>query len=265
MIFCVRYLETLFGDRELCYAADLVRRIKGAELRVYLQEDRTAAALVDDEEYVDEVLSQRNRAVGSRVMQLTSLTPEQVKFILFRGRQVNFPVGSIAVGQDYANQVDSPGAHALVPAAEAGIEQRGGPLLIPFGNRSSGVLASRVGIRLAKALGKEVIFYHTTWKSDKTESDSPRDNMCPAAVEVMNNLEAATKGAGVSSKTIIEMAPDVTLGIRDCAGDHFASLIVCAYGRWKGGRGGGSGSHVNKLLRQSAHAMLIVQEEPNHE
>jgi hypothetical protein len=264
MIFCVRYLETLSGDRELRYAARLTLAIGVAELRIYVQCDRAAAALVAGEERVAEVLKLREQAVRQRCSAIAQLPESQIGFEFFEGTLPNFPNGAIAVGQRYAEERPCPGVHALVPDSEVSIEQRGGPLVIPFGNRNTALRAAELGMRLAKLLERKVILYHSTWRSNKVNSDEPRENMCPAAIEVMGKLEQLSSRLGVQCQTVVEMAPDVTLGIRNCAGAHFASLLICAFGRWKGGAGGSSGSHVTKLVKQTAYPLLIVQEEEHH-
>jgi len=263
MKVCIKFRDTAAGQRELGYAADFVRRSGAQELYVYIEQDTQVVKAVATDDLLHSALLHRRCMVTACVGEVARLLPHQVQVVeVVDWDNLSYPSGDVVVvGQEFQCRRTPPGTSMLVPFYERTLAASGGPLVFPFGNRDTGLRAARLGLRIAGAMNREAVFYHTTWPRAGVSSTEPREHLCPGAVDVCAKLEALAAGSGVKHRTVLEMAPDVTKGILDCAGRELAGLIVVAYGRWKGGTGGGSGSYVDRILHRTAIPTLIVREE----
>ena len=112
--------------------------------------------------------------------------------------------------------------------------QAKGPILIPLGDGNSSIVAATRGIALAKHLGVEIIFWHSTWHNDHEESSDPKRHVCASAQKVIECAERLGKLSGVLSETCrVECAPTIVEGIIHTALWSGASLIVMGRGKRK--------------------------------
>jgi hypothetical protein len=150
----------------------------------------------------------------------------------------------------------------LQPFDESQVLRASGSILVPFGDGDSGMIAALVAVPLAQALSLEVLFYHTTWRSEKVESDDAEDHMCVNSRAQYRHLERIAQDAGIAYRIGVEMADDVVFGMLHCAltgdveGDAEpkpVNLIVMAHGL-----NTHIGSYVEKALKVSATPILVV-------
>lgn len=131
--------------------------------------------------------------------------------------------------------------------------QGDGVVFVPFGDETSGMHAAHFGLPLAKKLGLSVVYYHTTWKDEKTISEDPADHMCAAARGIAGELTRMARSHGVEHRFVIECADDVVEGMLQSAMRERAALIVLARGARTG-----IGSYVMQSLTQSPIPCLVA-------
>jgi hypothetical protein len=150
----------------------------------------------------------------------------------------------------------------LHPFDEVQVLRASGSILVPFGDGDSGLIAASLAIPLAKALSLEVLFYHTTWRSETTTSEEPAAHMCVQARAHQQRLQKLAQAAAVPHRMAIEMADDVVFGMLHCAlngGVHRhaepapVNLIVMAHGV-----NTYLGSYVEKALKVSPTPILVA-------
>lgn len=122
----------------------------------------------------------------------------------------------------------------LSPAGETKVF-RGtkGPVFAPLGDGPSGVIGARHGVELAKRLGTDIVFWHTTWQNTAVASDDPRTHVTPNAEDVIAQAEALARDAEVTHTTQCVCVDDVVQGIIGAAQRAGASLVVMARGGHK--------------------------------
>jgi hypothetical protein len=149
----------------------------------------------------------------------------------------------------------------LQPFEERDVLRSEGGILVPFGDGNSGPASISFAIPLAKALSREIVFYHTTWRNEKVASNNAVDHLCAAAESQHELLKRQADQAGVAHRMAVEMADDVVFGMLNCAlnGDvrpdnpNPVNLIVMAHGvkTYKG-------SYARKALKESPTPLLVV-------
>jgi len=244
------------GERALAFASDLARLLSSDTVTVCVPGNKAVhpqvARLVD----VNPDMAQSAR-VGGTVVKMPGFAVDNVAIRTFydSGHTLEFPPQTIVVDARLAAlRAD---LNVLVPLDERGLQSRGrGPLLVPFGDGTSGVRAGRLAVALAAALGHKVVFYHSTWKNPAVSSTSPEDHMIEKAAETRRTLEGLAAAAGVEFETLIETAADVVEGTILCAMRSGANLIVMARGLKTI-----IGSYVDKALEHSPVPLLIAADE----
>jgi len=254
-IICCLYSHTPEGDNALAFAADLKRRLPGSKLQVFLCLDAKSQELVTGRLGSAGWQGQLAR-VKEAVENKTGLPAGEVevKQILGSAEQAQFPRDAIVVDRNFTRSRRHDVA-VLAPFDETRLDCRGeGVFLLPFGAGESGMHAAKAGLGLARAIGKKVVFYHTTWRNEKLVLwPEPADHMCQDSRAVRQSLEAFATELNIPFETRIEMANDVAEGIVRCAMRVRANLICMARGVKTG-----LGSYVTQVLDQSPVPVLVA-------
>ncbi len=250
--FCVVFSDTPEGATALTFAANLNKLTGSGKLLVHVRVKAQCSQMAQGACGKNADLEQRQR-VFAHVQTLTGLSENDIELVEFDSTgSVAFPAGSIVVDHGLVSRRSD--FNVLIPFDEPTLDERGsGPFLIPFGDSESDLDAADIGLPLARALNRPVIFYHTTWRNPELSSDNARDHMCEGALAVLSALEKNASALGVDFKTEVEMAPDVTEGILHSAVRNAASLIVVDRGRRTL-----IGSYVNQILDQSPIPTLVA-------
>src|SRR5262249_53370466 len=124
-----------------------------------------------------QALDDQTQRVARLVMDKTALPLENIQVRAVSSREeAGIPDGAIVVSRSLAGKRIPFAVMAVY--SENSLECRGnGSLVIPFGAYESGKQAAAIGIPLAKALGKPVIFWHTTLKRPGLTSSVPAEHM----------------------------------------------------------------------------------------
>lgn len=125
--------------------------------------------------------------------------------------------------------------HVLSPAGEKRVFRTNkGPILVPVGDGDSSIVAASRGLTLAKRLGTEIVFWHTTWRNEGEQSREARKHVSPAALAIITKVEQLAQEAGFAQSACrIECAPKVVEGITRVALQTGASLVVIPRGKRK--------------------------------
>jgi hypothetical protein len=126
-------------------------------------------------------------------------------------------------------------------------------LLIPFGDSFGTLEPALRAVDLAKALGAEVCFYHTTWREPSRNTDNPLEHMCGAARDVLAMALHRCLTARVVPSSLIECADDIAQGVVRAALRRGSCLIVAAYGRRTF-----RGSYVDQVVQRSTVPVLVM-------
>lgn len=243
---------TPHGERELCYAIDLGRRL-GVSLTILVPEPargieltrggvlgRTAIELA-------RIRAIAERHMGTARIELVVCHAEQRSFL--------FPPASILVG----NAPSRTPRHIslMAPADETNLEMRGrGELCIPLGSGSSGEAAIRCGVARATQLHLPILFYHTTWKNEATASQDPKEHVCFEARTHLSVAEAVARRQNIACRTIVQTAPDVAEGIvRAALREHCLMIFMVRSATT------GRGSYVDRVLEQSPIPVWVAARE----
>lgn len=117
----------------------------------------------------------------------------------------------------------------LRPFSEAAFDRSATKcLLIPFGNKETCLFAGRIGVMIAKQLGLDIVFYHTTWQVPGVESVDPLDHMDAQARHIQGSLQYQASVYEVNCRVVVEMADTVVRGIAIAAVREQAAMIVTA-------------------------------------
>lgn len=144
--------------------------------------------------------------------------------------------------------------HVLVPFDEKVVAPNWrGKVMVPFGTGESSLHAFTTALPLVKDLGLPVLFYHTTWRSPRTQSEDPIDHVCDEAREVLDALRKECTAWFIPSSVVIEMTDSVVHGALLCALKQCCRLMVVARGK-----NTGKGSYVDQWLDHSTVPMLII-------
>ena len=293
---CVVYEETRNGRNALQMAASAARRLGDGTFTVFV-----SVELVDKQD-VPASLQRAREAVVELVgtdahfelkaIDMLPKVPQNALLVLPRASKPAEDGGDTPprLSESFAAIVGA--AHGLVdvlmPADEVGLDARGeGPLLVPFSDGESGLVAATSAIRMVLAQRQknsagacstttaassktgsppnlspaqtnptsqpEVIFYHTTWTDERANSPDAIDQMCVEATRVMLAIEAAATKAGIRFRTIVETHDDVVQGVIEMAQEQRATLVVMARGaRIR------QGSYVGRTLQQSSVPVFIA-------
>jgi hypothetical protein len=149
----------------------------------------------------------------------------------------------------------------LQPFEETSVLRTQGGVLVPFGDGEAGPVAAAVALPLARALGFEVVFYHTTWPAAGETSNDPVDHLYSASRAQHDRLGGIARAAGVPYRMEIEMADDVVMGMLGCAlngavspdNPSPVSLVVMSHGV-----NTCIGSYVEKTLNRASTPVLVV-------
>lgn len=254
---CIMYSNTAECDRSIAFAAALHGQIGTGKLHVYLKSDPAASALLQARiERPDDLQVER---VRRQVSDRSGIGEESIEVRLYsQVAEIAFPKGAILIGP--TPKFPRRDVNVLTPFDEQQLGQRSdGPIFIPFGDGESGIEAAVVALPLAKALGRAVVFYHTTWKDEEVAPDAtPEEHMCPKARQVQHYLENRARALGIKYTTIIETHDDVSVGVVQCAARTGADLIALARGRKVK-----SGSYVSHLAKRSNIPLLTIKAEYN--
>jgi cation diffusion facilitator family transporter len=144
-------------------------------------------------------------------------------------RVSDVPEGSLLVSCD---PVDRHDVDVLVTFEAPALKLEDGRcVFVPYGDGDSGLRAAKVAIELAVRFDLVVVFYHTTWPSDKAvESLNPKDHVCYEAKVRSAQLDLMAQAAGVQHRFVTEMAKTVNGGITTAALRENAALIVMVRG-----------------------------------
>src|SRR5262249_32481271 len=159
---CVFYRNSPEGHARTSFAADLHRRLNGdnGRLLVLLVQPPAEAELAR-RTFGPQAVDDQAQRVARLVMDQTALPFESIQGRAVASRdEAGIPDGAIVVNRSLAGR-RTPFA-VMAVYSETSLECRGnGSLVIPFGAYQSGQRAAAIGIPLAKALDKPVIFWHT--------------------------------------------------------------------------------------------------------
>lgn len=249
---CVVYRHTPQGDVALSFAAGLIDQVGGGKLFVYLNRGNAAETALIERVNADCPSLSCDRHVAADVAGKTGLSASRIELVTLAPdrSETMFPAGAIVVDHNEMGRT----VNTLLPFDEVGLGCRGrGPLVIPFGNDESSLQAAVVGIPLAKRLGRDIVFFHTTWRNPAIASGNPADHMCSNAMIVGDRLQEHARANGVSFSVVVETARDVVEGLIQCAMRAQANLIVMSRGLKTG-----LGSYVKRTAEQSPVPLLIV-------
>jgi cation diffusion facilitator family transporter len=281
---CVVYEETRSGGRALQMAADLSRQFGGGmPLFVYVAvEDggekllgtprgkHVAQAMMRIQRLIADIVGERKFELHPYSAPEMPVLPKDALFVLPRVQKSSEdgdePV--VRLSQTFATAcgVTANTVDIVMPADEVALQKRsGGPILVPFSDGVSGLLAAQAAFDLAEARRKtggapkgdepEVILYHTTWPDAKGISPEAIDQMCEAAIRVMLAIEAAADKRGIGYRTIVETHDDVVQGVIEIAQNTRSVLVLMA--RSPQIR---QGSYVGRTLQQSPIPVYVVRE-----
>jgi len=209
------YRRTADRHIGLGFAADLATRLGVTNLTIFLKLQHSLTALVGDAETVQ--AKQQDRVLAD----VTAVTRFHGSIEL----AYELTPGTLVVDRHLALTRDD--LDCISPQLETSLLARGnGPLLIPFGDGWSAVHAASVALSMAKMLDLPVIFYHTSYRDARIESEDTQDHMCEGAVRTQRRLLELAAEFGVEHKLVTEMAADVFEGILQCAMREGARLIV---------------------------------------
>ncbi len=256
---CVVYEETRTGLTSLRMALDAARLFcSHSPLQVFVATDESTLQLLGDEKHAtaNSVLVER---VRQRVAEFAGTQLFEVRTYATNSRP-EFANNSLLVGRG----IDDRNFDTLMPANEFALEaRRVGPILIPFSDGGTGLVAAAAGIELALKWREcrtltddtaEVIFYHTTWPDSTGRSPHAVDQMCNDAKRVMLSVQKAAQDKGVRYKTIVETHDDVVQGVVEKAQQTGAVLILMARGALIR-----QGSYVNRTVLQSPIPVFIAK------
>lgn len=258
---CVPYRQTPSGLSFLSYAASLAELLSSEHLHVY------AAGAQGFDPSSCQLSAIEQERIREAAGDATGLRRNR---IIVTGGQ--YPDGAIVVDSSPVSGRNA--FHWLNPGHETGVNRLGrkGPILIPFGNKDTGIRAARFGVCLAEKLGVSVLFYHTTWIDRSVDSGLAEDHMCFAAQGVFAAVKQLAIDSAVPFDCVIEAADDVAQGIARSAilkhsltagaaaydgGPVRPCLIVMARG-WNVG----IGSYVKQVMDLSATPCLVVASDP---
>lgn len=228
---CAMFRDTPSGRTDMRYAADLAR-----ELRVPLEIRYLAPTQGND--------SSEDRRVRAATAEIIGGVPADVSFV-HDGTPLPFHPGAMVIDDVLARRRSL--TWTAAPQGEERFRGRGGGFIcIPLGDGESGSHASLVGIPIARALGLNALFYHTTWRNPLATSSEPRDHMSPDAQLVLATAVKRAQDQKVAHEVVIEMADGVAEGIARAALRKQCALIITARGRATG-----RGSYVDQLLDES--------------
>lgn len=246
---CARYRHTPAGRKALKFAADLALQLGEDRLHVCFPATTTQQIALLPLPAWPQAARLQERNIRDSVCLITGLVPSQIEL---ESADYEPPAHTQAI---FVDDQAAGNRNTLVPFDESGLDERGkGPLLVPFGTDQSGVRAAQLGLPLARKLGREVVFYHTTWVNNQIAASSdPQSHMCGPAQEVGRLLLAHARAAGVECRMIVETARDVVLGTLRCAIREQARLIVMSREPKIL-----LGSYVDRALEQSAVPLLVA-------
>lgn len=254
---CVVYAETRAGKTALSMAVDAARLFGGAvPLKVIVPSEVAAPESISEQKArVHAVVAgiAGEQAFEIEIVEGSEPFVSDEKALLIAHRAKD------CVGPSfYANRNDT-----LLPVSETALEaRRSGPILIPFSDGETGLVAARTGIQLALAWREqrvlaeqepELIFYHTTWPDDGGISPDAEDQICEEAIRVMLAIEQAARDAGVRYRTIVETHDDVVQGVIEMAQDTGSVLILMARGSHIR-----QGSYVERTVEQSPVPVYVA-------
>jgi cation diffusion facilitator family transporter len=263
---CVVYEETGTGRRSLRMALDVARLLGGHSLQVFVPADTENAHLLGT--YAPGADRTTVERVTYKLYPVAYKQPFEVRTFPANSKPP-FPAGSLVVGRSVtdastcANRRTRPNYDTLMPANESKLEgRRKGPILVPFSDGDTGLVAAARAFELVKQWRKtrelpkdepEVILYHTTWQDNRARSSDPLDQMCVEAIRVMLALEAAAEEAGVRYRTVVETHDDVVQGVIEMAQATGSVLVLMARGAQIR-----QGSYVERMLEQSPIPVLVA-------
>lgn len=126
-------------------------------------------------------------------------------------------------------------------------------MCIPLGNGSSNAQVAACGGTLARALGVDVLLYHTTWRDPQLRIEDPRGHLHPDAAQVLAAAQADLHAMRVRHECIVETAERVTAGIIRSALRNRCGCIVMSRGPHTG-----YGSYVDQVITESPIPVLII-------
>jgi cation diffusion facilitator family transporter len=271
---CVVYEETRNGRNALRMAVDAARAFGESNLQVFVAIDErvdtspTQQSLMRIQRIVADVANEIEFTLVPFTPPTAPFVPQNALLILPRASKPAEDGGDTPprLSETFATTCGAVhgAVDVLMPADETTLEERGtGPILVPFSDGETGLVAATAAIDLAlrwrkkRILGEErpeVFFYHTTWPDPNGLSTEAIDQMCTEATRVMLAMEAAANQAGVRYKTIVETHDDVVQGVIEMAQNTHTVLIMMARGaRIR------QGSYVGRTLQQSSIPVYIAK------
>ncbi len=227
-------------DRQAEYANDLAKTL-GLNLVVYMPGKVLAA------------LTRHRPCFGGDVL---ALQQERVTEI-FPGARIVTQIGhgsrALVVSNELA-KVRQP-FPVVAPKDEVGFDPTGKlRICVPLGNGSSGLRATEFAVRLAKLIGAEIFFWHTTWREQGNDSDDSRDHMCHEARLVADEAHHKADVAAVDWTDNIESVDClISDGVVEAALVTNCNLIVMSRGELTV-----RGSHCDLVIAHSPIPVLVA-------
>lgn len=242
------------GENAVRYARELCSHLGLTKLFVALPSE-------PDSQLVELDLLQVQR-VREGVARIARLDSSLVDLVRFDSSSNNFCNGDLVVCSKDDDRIDE--CNRLITFDEVGpsraLDGFRGPIILPFGNGESGRTASRLALLIAKQLGLEIVFYHTTWRSD-CGSDDPRLNMCESAHALCSYLETTARSLGIRHQVRVEMADDIVEGLIRFGMRCNASMIAMS----RGLSTAREGSYVTRTLASSPIPVLLSGRRENND
>jgi len=126
-------------------------------------------------------------------------------------------------------------------------------IMIPIGNKASGVHAALYVLPIAKQMNASVIFYHATWRQSGCDSVNPHDHVCNEASRMLYQAEQSADDFGVKSRSVVETPLNVAESICKMALREDCGLIALTRGQ-----NTLRGSYVDQVLDRSAVPVLVA-------
>ena len=128
-------------------------------------------------------------------------------------------------------------------------------ILVPLGNKNSGIRAMRYTLPLARRTNASILLYHATWRRAACPAEDPMDHVCDDAAKILVQAGDLAASAGVSYAQIVETPQNVAESICKVALREDCCLITLARGQ-----NTLRGSYVDQVLGRSAVPILVVPE-----
>jgi len=227
--------------REAEYANDLAKTL-GLNLVVYMSSKALATVTRYRSCFQGDVLKLQQERVNE----------------IFPGARIVTKIGHSSGVLVVSNELtrDRQSFHVIVPKDEALFDPTGKQrICVPLGNGSSGLRATVFALNLAKAIGAEIFFWHTTWRDEGNASEDSRDHMCYEARMVTDEAHHKADVAGINWCDNIDSVDClISDGVVEAALVANCNLIVMSRGELTV-----RGSHCDLVVAHSPIPVLVAR------